>query len=366
MFRFLSNKHKRLLITSGLAVALCQFSANTSFAGNKPKIDLSFDLDSAEAMISVLNRGEIKPDELRSLTKLPGIEAIIRQASRFDSNASEDSFKESLLRILSGKPLAADPFRFKLVEERLKEIESLYQYLKKDPERFKTGLIERIAPYSPEDLSFKVDVVFVVGGSSDAWATEGKFYVDLRYFGDDYEGLELIMSHELYHTAQDQFYGSVVETGSQQFVQVQRLLENTRNEGMASLVGDPTNSRSKKAYSEWFRAKFDRNLLRIRQDFALFDTILFRLDQDNGFTFNEVYSIGFSGGWDSPLYFVGYYIGKAIENYKGRKYLVETLKKPPSEFFRAYIELYREKEGDDLVMFGDAIEEIILRPRTTA
>ena len=87
--------------------------------------------------------------------------------------------------------------------------------------------------------------------------------------------------------------------------------------------------------------------------------MLFRLYYDQDIIFSQLYPLGFSGGWDSPLYFVGYYIGRTIEKYQGRDVLVELLKDTPSAFFKTYIEIYKEHPDKDLVMFSSSVEKIL-------
>ena len=335
-------------------------TVNDVFAENNPEIVLSIDIASAKVLIDVFREERITEEKLEKLTNLHGVQAIIHQASRFDNRASLNSFKASLQNILEGKVLEEDPFEFQKVKDRLSEIRKLVQRIESNPDQFVTEIKSKLQPYTPSGLSFKVNVYLVISGSSDGWARDGNFYVALHYFRDDYEGLKLLMAHELYHVAQRHFYGYAEESQEAAISACRSLLSSTRSEGIASMVGDPLEIVNGKAYIEWFGQKFRRNLRRIEQNFALFETMLFRLYYDQDIEFGQLYPLGFSGSWDSPLYFVGYYIGRAIEKYKGRKVLVELLKDTPSVFFMNYIEIYKNDENSELVRFSNSVEKILV------
>jgi len=125
------------------------------------------------------------------------------------------------------------------------------------------------------------------------------------------------------------------------------------------MVGDPLEVEDDHAYTQWYREKFKRNIMKIQQNFELFETLLFRLYYDPEIKFSQLYPLGFSGGWDSPLYFVGYYIGRTIEQYKGRDLLVELLKKPPLEFFKTYIDIYMKNPDKNLMTFSSSVNKIL-------
>ena len=324
-----------------------------------PGIELSLDLKSAKAVLDAFEREGTTGDELEEMIRLPGVRALIHQASRFDSRASEGAFKTSLHRAIAGEPLEEDPFQFRKVKDRLSEIATLVQKIESSPDRLVSDIREMIRPYAPGDLSFEVNVCFVVGGSSDGWTREDVFYVALHYFRDDHEGLKLLMAHELYHVAQGHFYGYAVPSEDSAIAACRSVLGTTRSEGMASVVGDPLALVEGGAYTDWFKGKFSRNLRRIEQNFALFELMLFRLYHDPESDFSQLYPLGFSGGWDSPLYFVGYYVGKAIERHRGREALVELLRGAPAAYFQAYVEIYEQDEDEELVRFSDAVERIL-------
>ena len=80
------------------------------------------------------------------------------------------------------------------------------------------------------------------------------------------------------------------------------LLEQTMNEGVASWIGDPTRATGGGPYVTWFAQKYKRNLDRLAQNTALFDTLLFRLWNDPSAPRDVLNPIGFSGGWDTGVF----------------------------------------------------------------
>ncbi|AWF79451.1 hypothetical protein BTJ40_00635 [Microbulbifer sp. A4B17] len=307
-------------------------------------------------LIDILSENKVSDQQLEKLVNLPGIQATIYQTSRFDSRASEKLFRSSLIDAVEGKPLLDDPFRLQKLKEKLPEVESIISILKEDPQQYLNEIRKGIGAYSPKDISFDANIFIVVGGTSDGWAKDGNFYIALQYFNGDYEGLLTLSIHELYHIAQSNFYGKKEKHGSI----CEKVLNETRLEGIASIVGSPLNIVEGKNYTAWFQKKFNRNLQRIDDNFSLFEVILFRGCNDPEIDFNKIYPLGFSGAWDSPLYFVGYYIGSAIEEAKGREFLISVLKDSPSTMFKAYIDIYKDDKSKNLTRFDKSIEDIIL------
>ena len=210
----------------------------------------------------------------------------------------------------------------------------------------------------PEDIQLDGDAHLLIGGASDGFASGSDFYVGLHFFGDDYAGLKLLMAHEIFHLAQGRFFPLPVDSWNG-LTPLEAALNETLVEGSATLVGDPTDIIGG-AYVEWSKKKYDRNLVHIEQNFRLLELIIYRLANDPEGRFGPYYQLGFSGSWDSPLYFVGYKMAKTLMEYEGKPRLVELYSQGPIPFFRAYIKLYHARPDHKLVQFSPAIEKIIL------
>jgi hypothetical protein len=107
------------------------------------------------------------------------------------------------------------------------------------------------------------------------------------------------------------------------------------------------------------RQQYRRNAdpARIKENFALFDTVLSGI-RDGSLPWNKAYARGFSGNNDARFYFVGYEMAKAIEKYRGRKQIAQLFEKPPVEFIRQYIALYK-KHPEISARFSKETEEFI-------
>ena len=336
------------LSADSLAVSIDDRSSNT----------FEIDLSAADAIISVFDQGEVSPEEIEQLLQLEVIQTSIRHTANFNKDATAEVYRESLLEVLAGNEPEVDPFQFKSVRKRLPQIKSLYAKIKKDPQTLMEEISVQMGGYMPEDINLDGVAHLLIGGGSDGFATGGDFYVGLHFFGDDYIGLKLLMAHEIYHLAQGQFFPLPTDSWKG-LTSIEAALNETLVEGSASLVGDPT-AVDGGTYVEWSRKKYNRNLARIEQDFRLFELILYRLSSDPKSRFGDYYQLGFSGSWDSPLYFVGYSMAKTMMVHEGKTRLVELYSLGPLEFFREYIALYEAKPESNIIRFSPAIEKIIM------
>ncbi|MGE5415031.1 MAG: DUF5700 domain-containing putative Zn-dependent protease, partial [Syntrophomonadaceae bacterium] len=281
--------------------------------------------------------------------RLPGNVRMVEHQHRFDPEATEARLVESLRQAGAGQPIAPDTFVLESrAKPRLEGTRALLAHIEANPQAFADEIRRRIRRYTPPDLSFAVRVYFIVGGTSDGFADGRVFCVALDYFRDDEEGLRTIMAHELFHSAFEA--GEKAAEGkkparqslSSDAERVLPLLESTMNEGIASRVGDPTKATDGKAWIEWFRSKFNKNFERMGSNFVLFDTILDREYRDPKAPIEELYRIGFSGSYDSALYFVGYEMARVIEEQDGPEALVRVAWSGPVDFFSRYLAISRE------------------------
>lgn len=328
-------------------------------------IQLELDSNSAHALLDLFNRDKVTDEELSRVAQLPATQAMIRQAARFDPFATEGNFKSSLRRVIETGSLEQDPFRFAIVKARLGLVRSLLKQIENNPQTFINDVTVRMREYAPENVALKSKVHFIVGGTSDGFAPGGDtFYIALHYYGDDYEGLKMLAAHELFHSVQaavrrtkrgnNQALAKPINV-SNSFA----ILRNTVDEGIASMVGDALLLPGGKEYSDFLKAKYKKNLGRIESNFALFETLLYRAYNDPGVNYNQLYNLGFSGTWDSPLYFVGYRMGKVIQKYKGKETLQALVAAEPLQFFNQYIEIYKKENDPEIVRFSKSCEEIL-------
>ena len=321
---------------------------------------IKLDMAAAEAVLDIIERGTVSPAELEQLVKMDAIAASIRHTSQFNDAANVEVYKQSLVDVLNGKEPGSDPFQFRSVMKRRVETRRLFNLIRENPQSLMQDIFGQMAEHMPVDIKLDGVAHLLVGGGSDGFAIGDDFYVGLHFYKDDYVGLKLLMSHEIYHLAQAQFFPFPI--GSWEgATSIEKALNETLLEGSAALVGDPTVVEGG-AYIDWFRKKYARNLSRIKQNFLLLELILYRLSSDPDSRFGTYYPLGFSGDWDSPLYFVGYKMAKTIRDHKGQARLVEVYRQGSLAFFKEYIDIYRQQPDSAIIRFSPQIEEIILGP----
>ena len=96
---------------------------------------------------------------------------------------------------------------------------------------------------------------------------------------------------------------------------------------------------------------------RIRDNFNLFEVLYHRAVFDPEVQFDQLYNLGFSGTWDSPLYFVGFSIMEGLERYLGREQLLKLLSEQPGQAILAeYVRVYTANSDPALVKSSPTIE----------
>ncbi len=341
-----------VVLLAGLAAATC-----AAWAGPRPaQVSLAFDLSAAEAQVALFDRNTVTREDVAALLDHPAVLAMIRQTARFDPAATEERFVESLWQALNGRAPDPDPFRFQTVRERLGEIRESLSLLTSRRAPFVAAIRERLAAYTPPGVEFETTLRGVVGGTSDGWAPgDGDFYVALHYFGSDVDGLTAMLAHETYHIAQRQFFFADAEQGA-----AQMLVANVVAEGTAVLASNPETYSGDGRYLRFLKDKHARNLARIRDSFVLFEALYAYAAAADDAPAEQLYSLGFSGTWDSPLYFVGFRVAEALEKHRGRPALLRLLAAEPGvRLLDEYIRVYEENDDPELVRFSAATERRI-------
>jgi len=283
-----------------------------------PPVTLDLNFESAVEVARLFDSDSVSDADLDRVFRLPGVRALYLQARRFDEYATEENFRSTLRAAVEGLPVQRDPFNFQTVRDRIEEIAPTIEWIGQNHENLAADLGRRIAEYSPAD-------------------------------------------HELFHVAQGAFMsGPTVTEERPQLRNVEALLLNTVSEGTASLLWWPDDMEGGVYVDGVLRAKLERNRRRADGTFSLFELMVFRAHADPDLDVGSIYNLGFSGRWDSPLYYVGYRIARAIEEHRGRPALRKLLARPAVEFFQAYVDLYRDRPADStLLRFSPRIEEIL-------
>jgi hypothetical protein len=232
-------------------------------------------------------------------------------------------------------------------------------------------VVGRLTQYEPPTDKLTLTVYFVAGGVSDGFVPDSTFspafYDNIARAEGDVAGVELVMTHEIFHVVQK---AVAQHTPSLQAAvnhpealpPLEHLVAATLWEGSAMYVADPKRASGQGPYVSMWRDRAIRNTTpaRIRENFALFDSVAAELGAGR-MAWSDVDRIGFSGDNDERFYAVGYLMAAAIDQYCGPSCIARLLEKPPVEFFREYVSLYK-KHSSIAGRFSQNTEEMLGRP----
>jgi hypothetical protein len=345
-------------------------------ASAQARITIRFDDQAARATLAALEQPNLPDRAVAAVAENPGNIALIRQANRFDKNATPAAFLKALREISNGARLELqnDPLRLQSVVDTMAEVKRLLSSLSADKASIEERVRSRVAIFSPNDVDLRVTVVLVAGGTSDGWApapehdsVDQKFYISLNMFKGDMGGVELLLSHELYHVVQsyaERDISSRLEKAiSRSDSAALSLLKELTREGTASLVGDATVWPTDGQYVQWYRRKFAFNIDRISQIAFLAESVLLHVARDGPPEANEGYNLLFSASWDSSEYFLGYYMAKFIYDRSGPSAIADIVSSPdPTELVRRYvIAVKTDTSTKPAVTFSDSFVQQIER-----
>ncbi len=109
-------------------------------------------------------------------------------------------------------------------------------------------------------------------------------------------------------------------------------------------------------------AEYDKNAGRKRENFALFEALVYKCYTDSASRlYGQLYNIGFSTAFDETSYYVGYEMSKKITQYMGKKAIADELTQDLLSFIESYIKLYKEHPDDKAFIRFDASTENIVQ-----
>jgi hypothetical protein len=360
-----------LLAAAALAVAS---PAGAQSTPPRNAVRLELDYAGAEALIAALKRGALGDADVDSLLRVPGVRAMVHNVTRFVPGIGVAEFRSGIKSFARTQQRTRPNrfFEFMDVWDRREQTLGLVRRLRSREGTLARDALARLERYRPNTGPLNITAYFVAGGVSDGFVFDDnprpEFYINLTRATGDLDAVFDNIAHETYHVmqkaAQRRVPGLAVFADSSEAQPAPlRLLTVTLAEGTATLVVDPLRSTSRGAYVEQFRQRYRRNAqpARLVENFALFDRVLADLRADR-LSWNEAYQQGFTGDNDARFYFVGYEMAKAIERHCGPDCIGRLFEKPPIEFFRQYIALYR-RHADVAPRFSPETERFLTSPR---
>lgn len=334
----------------------------------KPDVLIQLDFESAKAITNLLIQSKTTDPELDQIAKLYGNQQLIRKVTSYNKSGTETVFKQTLREMVeTGTIKGNDPFEWKIVKGKLSEIRQLIDQLST-----KTTFVEevknRILPYSPPNINASVRACFLVGGGSLGFTigNDDTFNVALQKIGDDYEGLLELVAHELYHSIQQvgerrRIKEKTASDPPRNIINTAIMLSNLWSEGTANLVGDFTKIKNPKDFSKTQQDGYNRNGQRSRQNFALFESLLYSAYYDSTANISELYNIAFTTAYDETTYDMGYRMAKVIEENREKAALADLIDKDPIEFCQLYVAIYKQHPDKKLIRFSGSTESILAK-----
>lgn len=323
---------RRTLIVFSSWILLFPFAA-----AEAQRIEIHFEYANADATVEALTLKD--KESVERLTTLRDTNAVIAKRAARDPGVTTDIYKESFLHVISGEAPKNDPFQWQFCLSQLEQVRTLIAALRKNEQIIRSRVAQAISPRLDSGVSLAVNVHYVIGGVSAGWEQgSADFYVGLPFYKGDLEGIVWTMQHELFHNAQ--FAGfhdqskDLAQLGERQ-QEIYRFLDELYREGTATYVANIGSFPPDAPYIAEMRAPAINNWNRMKDNFVLLDTILYRLEHDSGSHYSDFRSLGFDWDWQNPMYYAGEYISRTLTA-QGHK-LSAYMRRRPTVFARDYV-----------------------------
>ena len=313
-----------------------------SVASADTSLTITFDYAGAEAMIAALERDSLTTADVDSLLRIHGVRAMVDNVTRFFPEVGESDFRAAMRSFARTRRRPDDEKQryFQLDETwgNRERARALVTRIRASEDDIRRRTFATLASWQPRTGPLEIGAYFVAGGVSTGFVMDEPgvsiFYANLTDAGVDYESTVSNAVHETYHIMQkaaQRRAGLVAVADSIESLPLpERLLATVLAEGTARFVEDP-------GARHWR----DTRAGRMRETFAVFDTVLAGV-RDGSMMWARAYERGFSGAERARFYFMGFEMTKAIERHCGRACVASLFERPPVEFFRQYVRLYRE------------------------
>lgn len=351
---------------TSLTFFITLFSVLTFAARPAGKLNISLDFESARLITALLTKKTVTAAEIDKAAGAYGSKQLITKV-KGSSGAGEEIFKSTLRELIeTGTIKGNDPYNWKTVKNNLPAITALIKKLSASPDAFMNDVKAKIEAYTSDKINADVRACFLVGGGSLGFiqGDEPTFNVALQKIGDDYEGLKLLVAHELYHSIQAAGLATRKTDSKGLSYHVKAtyaLLYNLWSEGTANLVGDFVGMKNPAPFSKSQLDEYDKNANREQENFTLFEALVYKCYTDTAAKrYGTFYNIGFSTAFDETSYYTGYVMAKKIEEYQGKQALANMLTQDLLVFAETYIKVYKaHPEDKSFNRFDASTEEII-------
>jgi hypothetical protein len=336
-------------------------------AAARAPIVLNFDYSAVDALLQAIRQKRVSDTQLNHLVAIKGIRATIQNTIKYLPKDNLAGFRAAIRQVEATGKETTGNYQLDDVFAHRKEIRVLLEAIRRVEPALTGDIVHTLLTYAPAVRGLTITVYFVAGGVSDGFLLDNdpksEFFVALGKGDQDIPGLKLDITHEAFHAVQRNLGKSA--PGMKRCVAdpnggsvTQRLLCTTLLEGTASYVADPTRMAGSGPYVGMWRARFVRNLkpARLKGDFEQFERAFAQL-RDGSISWRAAYA-GLFTPPDTPGYFVGYEMTRAIVKYKGAPAVGGLFNASPAAFFKEYIALY-EAHPQLAYHFSKPLERII-------
>ncbi|MBY0505795.1 MAG: hypothetical protein K2X03_17905 [Bryobacteraceae bacterium] len=304
--------------------------------GRAQKIAISFDYSNADATLQAF--AAPLDTTLEDLAVLPATDSLVQKVRGRYRDVTKETLTTTLAEARKGTELKSDPFQWASCLRKQAEIRTLAAGIREQQNEIARRLVGALGRHLTASANLKVNVHFVIGGMSAGWSTgTDDFYVGLQFYRGDVEGVVMTMQHELFHSAQFDGYrgrdADLAKLGPADR-EVYQLVDQLYREGTATYVEDLMSFSPDHPYIQEMRQPALNNQARMKDNFILLETLIYRLSQDSSVRFDDVYPLGFDWAWQNPLYFADEYISHVLAKDKGS--LSSYLTRNPIKFLSDY------------------------------
>ncbi|MEM9076347.1 MAG: DUF5700 domain-containing putative Zn-dependent protease [Bacteroidota bacterium] len=322
------------------------------------EINITYDYASAEKLIEIFDNKKLTDKDFEELKNLEGTRAYLKKLATFFPNISTEKYREDLEAALNGNFKEDSPYMFKRLVPLLNSAKGLLKQVSEKQNELTQSAVSKLRAYSPNDVKINAAVYLTLGVIGGGWTFDDNpnaFYVDLSSMKGDFLGLSYLSTHELYHLVQYRFMKEIDKSNK-----INYLLDKLIKEGMATYVADFSKIEASSAYVDFSKKEYQRNFRRLETNFALFENLIFQAQNDPHSDVTLLYNIGYSGMYQSPVYYVGYHIVKLLDKYLGREALINLMGQPPKQFLLAYMEAQKNNGNDhEFIQFSESMISIL-------
>lgn len=322
------------------------------------EINITYDYASADKLLEIFENKKLTDIDFEELVSLEGTKAYLKKLATFFPNISPETYKKDLKAALNDNFPDNTPYMLKLLVPLLPDAKKLLKQVSNNQNELAQSAISKLKAYAPEGVEINATVYLTLGVIGGGWTFDDNpnaFYVDLSSMKGDFLGLSYLSTHELYHLVQYRFMKEVDKNDK-----VDYLLDQMIKEGTATFVADFSKIKPSGSYVDFSKKEYQRNFRRLESNFALFENLIFQAQNDSKVDIESLINIGYSGMYQSPVYYVGYHIVKLIEKYHGKEGLISLMGQPPKQLLLTYMQAYQNHKDDAaFIPFSESMMAIL-------